>query len=274
VKNQQKVLPLVIVSVLVIGFVGYTAYYYYAQNQQQAGVIADQSDQILQKSLKISQLEGEVRNKSTLIAEKNDQIQNLFDSLDNLGIELEFAQEEISKLSPEVRNYYVVGVRNDDKGVVVPIEVKIVKGAGAVSVNINNVDLLPGAQGSIRIAANVAASYAGETISDKDITVSFAYADNGIVTVDGGSAGAAIATTIIGALTDRHPSSEVLITGTISPDGKVGQIGSQTAKAVAARDFGASTFLVPAGQFVSVSGINVVEVGDIDDVVERVLNVN
>lgn len=273
-KDAQKIVALAVVSVLVIGFVGYTAYYYYLQNQQQSAVIVDQSNQILQKSLRISQLEDDVRNKSTLIAEKNDQIQSLFENLDILGVELEFAQDEISKLTPEIRNYYVVGVRNDETGVVVPIEVKIVKGTGAVSVNINNVDLLPGAQSSIRTAANVAADYTNTAISDKDITVSFNYDENGIVTVDGGSAGAAIAVTIVGALTDQYPSSEILITGTISSNGNVGPIASQTAKAQAARDFGASTFLVPQGQSVSVSGIDVVEVGDIDDVADLVLNVN
>lgn len=273
-ESASKPLAVLIVSLLIIGVTGYTAYFYYLQNQQQSEIILGQSDQIVQKSMRISQLEGEVRNKSALIVEKNDQLQDLFENLDVLGVELEFAQDEISKLTPKIRNYYVVGVDSEGNGVVVPLEVKVTKGTGAVSVNINNVDLLPGAQGSVRTAAKVAADYADVTLSENDVTVSFVYNEDSIVTVDGGSAGSAITATIIAAMTQQDITSEVLMTGTIDSSGNVGPIGSQAAKAEAARDFGASTFLVPSGQYVDVAGITVVEVGDIDDVVERVINVN
>ena len=88
-----------------------------------------------------------------------------------------------------------------------------------------------------------------------------------IVTLDGASAGAAITATIIAAIEDTELDQNTLMTGTITPSGFVGRIGSVQEKAQAAQAHGAERFLVPQGQLVVVDGLDVIEVATIQDVV-------
>lgn len=269
---------MVFVAVVVAGgvSVAYLAY----QNQVQADTILQQAQDIVQKAQEISFLNSEVRQQSgeifNLTQRVRDTERELTETLvqvNDLNGRLGVATQELSELRPKIRNYYVVGVDSQDRGVVVPIEVKLVSGSGSVSASINNVDLLSGAQDSIRTAAAVASAYTKIPISNKDITITFVHSGTDVVSVDGPSAGAAITSTIIAALTDRTPRSDVLITGTINPSWTVGQIGSAPAKAQAAKEFGAKTFLVPVadGGF-GVVGLEIVTVSDIGDVVQRNLN--
>jgi len=263
-----------IVAVVFVAFIaaaGYVVYSFYVENQAQA-------QEILQKSQQIVSLEATVENQSATISDQASEISELDATVRDLSVQvgdlsgrLGIASQEISDLTPKIRNYYVVGVKGDGEGVVVPIEVKIVRGGGAVSANIDRVEFLSGTQDSIRAAAYVAGAYTDISTFDRDITISFVYSGDDIVTVDGGSAGGAIAIAIIATLLEKSPDTSVLMTGTISADGKIGPIGSVAAKAEAARNFGATTFLVPPGQAVDVAGINVVSVATIEDVVAVVL---
>lgn len=275
-QSSAKVFAIVLVAVLAAG--GYAIYSLYAENQEQSRAILEQAQTILQKSQQIAGLEGRVANQSATISNQSSQILNLKinlrelgEQVANLGGKLGLASKELEELTPKIRDYYVVGVKSDGSGAVVPIEVKIVKGDGAISANINKVELLSGTQDSIRTAADVASSYTGLPISGKDITVSFVNQGDDIVIVDGGSAGSAITATMIATLLDKKPDTSVLMTGTISSNGAVGPVGSVEAKARAAMGFGAQTFLVPPGQAVAVPGISVISVSNIDEVVDRVL---
>lgn len=275
-QSNTKIFAVVLIVILVAG--GYVIYSLYAETQEQSRAILEQAQTILQKSQQIAGLEGKVANQSATISNQSSQILNLKINLRELGEQvadlggkLGLASKELEELTPKIRDYYVVGVKSDGSGVVVPIEVKIVKGDGAISANINKVELLSGTQDSIRTAAGVASSYTGLPISGKDITVSFVNQGNDIVIVDGGSAGSAITATIIATLLDKKPDTSVLMTGTISSNGAVGPVGSVEAKARAAMGFGAQTFLVPPGQAVAVPGISVISVSTIDEVVDRIL---
>ncbi len=268
---QPSLKLVVIVFAAVLVAEGFVAYSYYSQNQAQAGTISEQSQQI-------AYLGASVENKTATIVQQSADISSLENNLRDLSVQvgdlggrLGIASQQLEELTPKIRNYYVVGVKADGEGVVVPIEVKIVKGSGAVSANIDRVEFLPGTQDSIRAAAYVAGAYTKTQTSDKDITVSFLYSGDEIVTVDGGSAGGALALAMIATLLEKDPKSSVLMTGTIYIDGKIGPVGSVTAKAEAARNFGAQTFLVPQGEGVVVSGIEVVTVSRIEDVVALVL---
>ena len=193
------------------------------------------------------------------------------ETIDELGDRLGLAQREINDLTPIVKKFAVVGVRGDGIGVVIPIEVKVVGGDGSISVNIKNVDLQSGTQASIRTAADIAEVYADKALDERDITVSFINEGSAIVSVDGPSAGAAITATIIAALQNKTIRTDVLATGTIEVDGSVGQVGGVSAKAEAVEDYGADIFLVPDGERVTVSGLQVVEVGNINEVVAVLL---
>lgn len=109
-------------------------------------------------------------------------------------------------------------------------------------------------QGSARMAARVAASVTGFSMQAHDF---YYVVRSPSPTVSGPSAGATMALATVVALQNAHLeegeeawnlSSEVLGTGTISPDGTIGPVGGILEKAEAARDEGASFFAVPAGQ--------------------------
>ncbi len=275
-ENKSKIIAILFVAIFTAS--GYFIYTLYTENQEQARTILEQAQSILQKSQRITILEGTVENQSFVISNQSSEIFGLKRDLRTLGEQvvdlsnkLGIAVQEVTELTPKIRKYYVVGVKQDGEGIVVPIEVKIAKGNGAISANINKVELLSGAQDSIRTAAFVASDRAGAPISDKDITVSFVHEGDEIVSVDGGSAGAAITLAIVATLRDEDPDAGVLMTGTILPSGAIGLIGSVEAKARAAMNFGAHTFLVPSSQVVVVSGISVVGVSSIDDAINLVL---
>lgn len=276
--GRDKVKLVAIVFAAVFAASGFAIYMLYAESQEQARTILGQAQSIVQKSQQITDLESAVKSQGSTIINQSLEISGLREDLHQMTLQvldlskrLGIAVEEIEELTPKMRDYYVVGVESDGDGVVVPIEIKIVKGTGVISANINKVELLSGAQNSIRTAAGVASAHSGVGISDKDITVSFVNSGDDIVTVDGGSAGASITVAIIATLLDKDPDTGVLMTGTISPDGKVGPVGFVEAKAKAAAGFGAHTFLAPSGQAVGVAGINVVGVSDIDEAIGRIL---
>jgi uncharacterized protein len=109
-------------------------------------------------------------------------------------------------------------------------------------------------QGSARIASRVAASITGYALGNHDFH--FVVRSESPI-ISGPSAGSVMALAATVALENAHGgpnqttweiSEEVLVTGTINPDGSIGAVGGILEKAQAARDAGASLFLVPEGQ--------------------------
>ena len=105
--------------------------------------------------------------------------------------------------------------------------------------------------------------------------------------IDGPSAGGAMALTLISMLEDKNLSSDVSMTGTISPDGHIGDVGGIYEKAKKAAEVGIKLFMIPSGnrqQMVKEEGniglidlvdfaynewgMKIVEVSTIDDVLD------
>lgn len=227
-------------------------------------IIAQQNSTILSQNVQIQNLEENVSSLKSTLSDKNSLISDLSNQL---GL----AESEISELTPITKNYFAVGVKSDGSGVVIPLEVKIRKGTGSISANIKNVDMLAGAQESIRTAVKVAQDFTGFNLASKDVEVTFKNNLPEIVAVDGPSAGSAITVTLIGVIQNKTLNEKILMTGTIEKDGSIGPVGSVKGKAEASRAFGATIFLVPVGQRVDVAGIQVSEVREISNVVGVVL---
>ncbi len=85
----------------------------------------------------------------------------------------------------------------------------------------------------------------GVDLSDRDVI--FIFEANQTRSVDGGSAGAAMALCLISELTGRELNPAVSITGTIREDGSIGPVSGILPKAKAISDT-SSVFLVPEGQ--------------------------
>ena len=144
---------------------------------------------------------------------------------------------------------HLVAVRSTERGyegVVLDCYVKLLRGSGRVLVDTEpkiGIDL----QSSLRVAVSVAEGLTGFNFSRVDV-VARVVGEEEVEVVDGPSAGAAIAAAVISAVRGERLNDTVYITGTVSPDGSVGQVGGVLEKALAAAEHGAKLFMVPKGQ--------------------------
>jgi hypothetical protein len=82
--------------------------------------------------------------------------------------------------------------------------------------------------------------------------------------VGGSSSGLAATAAMIATHERWKYDQRVLLTGSVERDGSVGPVQHVRAKAIAAREHGYQTIVVPAGQEVDVEGVEVVEVADVE----------
>ncbi len=144
----------------------------------------------------------------------------------------------------------VPAVNQDGKGVATVLTVQLIPGSGRSLANIDNIFFLLDTQNSIRTARQVAEGITGVSLKNFD-TVYTITADASVI--EGPSAGAAISIATIAAIQNKDPSPDVMITGTVTEDGSIGQVGGILEKASAAKEIGAEVFLVPEGQGSSVT---------------------
>ncbi len=194
---------------------------------------------------------------------------------------------------------FLPAVMRNDTGVSAHVVVTAKQGTGKITANLNNVLVADDTQQSIRMAALVAQEHEGIKADTIDLNYDI-YADAS--TLEGPSAGAAFTVVTIAAIRNATVSTDAMMTGTVNHDGTVGPAGKVIEKAGAAKDAGASVFLVPVGaskeinytesefchtwgtynycqpefmpEVVDVSietGITVIEVGTIDDALKYFL---
>lgn len=136
-------------------------------------------------------------------------------------------------------------VDSEGNGVVAKLKVESMPGEGRILTNINQLFFWVDTQFSIRTAEAVAENITGVDLSKIDLIYNI---ETNASVIEGGSAGAALTIATIAVLQNKALPADVMITGTINPDGTVGPIGGVFAKAKASKDSGARLFLVPAGQ--------------------------
>ncbi|HVM45766.1 MAG TPA: S16 family serine protease [Candidatus Thermoplasmatota archaeon] len=112
-------------------------------------------------------------------------------------------------------------------------------------------------QGSARLAARVAAQVSGKDLHAHDF---FFVVRSGSHQIGGPSAGGTMAVGAVASLNGWNVRDDVLLTGTINPDGTVGPVGGIAEKATAAASIGVARFLFPAGQEVVPFGERIVNV--------------
>jgi len=242
----------------------FTVYYFYVKDLESTNTIKNLQQQIL---LNLELIQNQSRNIDNLNADINSKKILISELTNKLGI----AQSEVQTLTPTIKTYYAAAV-SIEGGIIIPFEVKLTNGTGLISVDIKNVELLGDVQDSVRTAVLVASDYTGVDFSKKDVTVSFINEQRELVSMDGPSAGAVITTSIIAATENRTINTEILATGTINPNGRIGRVGGVEEKALAAANFGADIFLVPIGEKIPIGGIEVVEVTHIQEIVNLVLD--
>ena len=140
----------------------------------------------------------------------------------------------------------IVGVDNGGKGIAAIMNVEVKPGSGLVLVNINNLlaDYLT--QLSARNAAKAASDFTKINLSSFDVIYSI---KTSVGIIEGPSAGAAMASATIAALSNRSINESVFITGSIEANGSIGSVGGINEKAQAAKDSKALLFLIPEARY-------------------------
>ena len=133
-------------------------------------------------------------------------------------------------------------VDSEGNGVTTVLSVEVSPGNGKTLIDINNLLFFADTQHSIRIAKNVA-----EKITEKNMNnYNLVYGVEANASLIGGpSAGAALTIATIAAVEGKQIRKDVMITGAVNSDGSIGPVGEILAKAKAAKEAGASIFLVP-----------------------------
>jgi len=142
---------------------------------------------------------------------------------------------------------YVPAIDDEGRGAALTLSVQAQPGEGRILTDINNLFFWIDTQNSIRIAERVAQNITNVDISKIDLIYNV---KTNASAIEGPSAGAALTIATIAALENKDVKSDVMITGTISPDGTIGPVGAVSEKAKAAKDIGMKIFLVPRGQSV------------------------
>lgn len=136
-------------------------------------------------------------------------------------------------------------VDDQGNGVIAKLKVQAIPGEGRVLTNVDNILFWVDTQFSIRVAEKVAENITGKDLSNVDLIYSI---ETPASVIEGQSAGAAITIATIAVIENKTLPKNVMITGTINPDGTIGPVGAILAKAKASKDVGAETFLVPKNQ--------------------------
>jgi uncharacterized protein len=160
-------------------------------------------------------------------------------------ISFETSYESVNLSASNSAMLFAPAVDDAGRGVATEINVKTLPGDGSVLVNIDNIFFWEDTQNSIRTATQVARNIIG--LNTSAVNLVYSVRANASV-IEGPSAGAALAVVTVAALRGKSPNTSIMITGTINPDGTIGQVGEVLAKARAAKEIGALMFLVPRGQ--------------------------
>ncbi|CAB3289240.1 Serine protease-like protein [Methanocaldococcus lauensis] len=159
------------------------------------------------------------------------------------------------------------------EGVPISIQINVSKGNGHVFMDtlpLTQLDM----QGSARIAAKVAGEITGKDMNKYNVYITVR---SDVPVVGGPSAGATMTIGIICALMNWSINHNVMMTGTINPDGSIGPVGGILEKIEAAKKANCTIMLIPKGQryvtennmkidavkFGEKLGVKVIEVGSI-----------
>ena len=131
------------------------------------------------------------------------------------------------------------------EGAVQTARIDLVSGKGRVLFNTNPF-VEPDTQQSVETAAQVAQAITNMRLQKNDLIYQMSAQSAGLV--GGPSAGAALTLATWALLEGKKIRKDIAVTGTILPDGQIGQVGGILEKAQAAGKAGVKTFFVPLGE--------------------------
>ena len=158
--------------------------------------------------------------------------------------------EPLTQLSYNNVTINVPAVDNEGRGAIVKLKIQTIPGEGRTLVNVDNLLFWVDTQFSIRVAKFVAENITNLDLSNIDLIYTI---ETNASVIEGQSAGAALTVATVAALQNKSLNENVIITGTVNPNGRIGAVGGIFSKAKASKEMGATLFLVPRGQGTQVS---------------------
>lgn len=165
---------------------------------------------------------------------------------------------------------YILGVI-DDKGIGIPLEIELRNGIGRVLIDVGDIILEKDVQSTARTAFAMADVKSKGNLAEKDASIRIVNPFKRPISISGMSSGAIMTMGLISLGKNQTLRTGVMITGTINGDGSIGRVSYIKQKAEAAKELNASIMLVPDGQKVSVYGIELIEISNIEEAMEYML---
>ncbi len=199
--------------------------------------------------------------------------------LDRTELELEQTQKSLNKSEGFLRearetiaalNYsksvrtYILGVKGSE-GVAIPLEIELKKGTGRVLIDIDDIFLEEDVQSTVKTAFALADVMSKGNLTDKDATIRIVNPYKKSLSLSGMSSGATMTMGLIALGKDLALREGILITGIVNGDGSIARVMYISQKAEAAKALNATVMLVPVGQKIPISGIELIEVADVEE---------
>lgn len=246
--NVKKALLSVFLLLMLLNLAQIAQNYYLTQSLSSREQLVDElAAKLYDTALEYQASLSEIRKKDEKLKEQEAQL-------------LEAARKIIA-LERNKEWIYVLGV-SEGRGVVLKLFVERSPGEGRILVDTKNVLLETDVQSAMRNSLAAAQNLTGVKIKD-DIVFTISNPLEGNIVLTGESAGAAMAIGILALIEDKEIRKDVVITGTITRDGKITLVSQIESKAQAAKEAGAKTLLVPEGQKIELTGLTIIEVNDL-----------
>jgi predicted S18 family serine protease len=218
-----------------------------------------------------SELKEDIKAKNSLINLLDSDYQDLQSDYGSLQDELEEAQAEIKEQS-DARSIgtHILGVRGGT-GVIIPLEIEVKNGTERIFIDVSEVFLEGDVQGTAKTAFALADVKSKGGLTQKDAYIHIVNPYKKSLSLSGSSSGAVMTMALLALGKNATLKEDVVITGSIQGDGSIGSVLYISQKAEAAKSLNATVMLVPAGQKISVSGIELIEVSNVEEAMEYML---
>lgn len=165
---------------------------------------------------------------------------------------------------------HILGVK-DGEGVAIPLEIELKKGTGRVLIDIGEIFLEEDVQSTAKTAFALADVITKGNLTDKDATIRIVNPYIKSLSISGMSSGAIMTMSLIALGKNQTLKKGVIVTGAIKGDGSIGRVLYIKQKAEAGKGLNATVMLVPEGQKIPVSGIELIEISNIEEAMKYML---
>jgi predicted S18 family serine protease len=233
--------------------------------------ISGLKDEIWARNANYKELESDFMELEAELNRTRLEFEPLQTSLDASETSLRGAEVAIRELnySKSIRAH-ILGVKGDE-GVAIPLEIEIKKGTGRVLIDIGDIFLEDDVQSTAKTAFALADVKSKGDLAEKDATIRIINPYKKSLSISGMSSGAIMTMGLVALGKNATLKEGVTITGTIKGDGSIGRVLYISQKAEAAKALNATVMLVPGGQWMPVSGIELIEISDIEEAMEYLL---